>query len=119
MTVERVGEGRFWEAHLESGRLVVGGLEVGLEGADPFGGRIYLYVDAEGAPTLDPTNWLGAEVILPPRRYTTEVVEVLGPEGEVFPMSVQTWEPVNPELVVVRLFALPCFGQESEAGGGA
>ncbi|GAA6731906.1 hypothetical protein YIM73518_16700 [Thermus brockianus] len=111
MTVERVGEGRFWEAHLESGRLVVGGLEVDLEGADPLGGRIYLYVDAEGAPTLEPTGWLGAEVVLPPRRYTTEVVEVLGPEGEVYPMSVQKLEPVNPELVAVRLFALPERGQ--------
>lgn len=111
MTVEKVGEGQFWEAQLVNGRLVVGGLEVGLEGAGPLGGRIYLYVDADGAPTLEPTGWLGAEVILPPRRYTTEVVEVLGPEGEVYPMPVQKLEPVNPELVVVRLFALPELGQ--------
>lgn len=115
MTVERVGEGRFWEVHLESGQLVVGGLEVDLGPAPE--GEIFVYADPEGNPTLEATDWLGAHISLPPRCYRMEVVGEMEMDGEPIPLLEQRPEPLNLELVRVRLYALPERVQEGWQGG--
>jgi len=103
VTVERMCEGRCWEVALEGTTLRVGGLELDLEalsGLEPR--RVLVWAHGERA-SLEPSDWLGAEVLLPARavRYEADGEEVR-----------EVWEPLRTELVVVKLFGLP-FGGEA------
>ncbi|RTI13360.1 hypothetical protein [Thermus scotoductus] len=107
MQVERVtayGE-RYWEPHLEGTTLHLGGLELDLDAlSGPEPRRVPVYARGEEA-SLEPTDWLGAELHLPAREV--EQVQV----GEVVYETRLT--PVNTELVLVRLFPLQVFGGEA------
>lgn len=107
MTMERIGEGTFWPVTLEEGRLVVGGLELDLEslsGAEPR--YILVYSLEDGSPTLEATTWLGAEIFLPGRPWESELVETVETEEGPVPVMGLRMGPLNPELVVLRLFPL-------------
>ncbi|APD10210.1 MULTISPECIES: hypothetical protein [Thermus] len=116
MTVERVGDGRHWEARLEGGVLYVDGVALDLEAlSGPEPQRVYVYATPQGGPTLDPTDWLGAEVLLPARPLEQvevgEMVYQLEDGGEVVERREPVYEwrptPLRADLVRVRLFALP------------
>lgn len=103
MRIVRLGEPT-WDVGIHGSRIHIGGLELSL---DDLEGTISIFVGADGAPTLAPTDWLGAEVVLPPRPLVLSTVEVLGDEGEPLPMAQAVKGPVNEELVEVRLYPLP------------
>ena len=99
MRVERVGSGPHWEPELVGSRLRVGGLELDLEAlAGPSPTRLLIYARGREA-TLEPTDWVGAEVFLPPVR------EEVRWEGDEAPVVER--EPLRTEMVEVRLFCLP------------
>ncbi len=118
MTVERVCAGRCWEVSREGDLLRIGGLELDL-GEGNLEGRLVVYADPEGRPTLEPTDWLGAEVLLPPRPLkAVQVGEVVyGDEGneQREPVYELRPGPLNWELVRVRLFGLPPAANGGEA----
>lgn len=98
MTVERLGE-PVWNVTLEGTNLQVEGLTLDLEAlSGPEPRVIQIYADATGAPTLTPTDWLGAEVECPGRSWRW----VGGEEGGHVEM-----EPLSLERVRVRLFGVP------------
>jgi len=115
MVVEQACGGRCWEVALEGSLLRIGGLELDLEAlSKPEPQRVAVYAGADGAPTLEATDWLGAEVLLPGRPL--EAVQ-MGDGSEEGPVYEFRYAPLNTEMVVVRLFGLPPWtGVE---GGGA
>ncbi|RTH24713.1 hypothetical protein [Thermus scotoductus] len=105
MRIERIGEGSVWDVTLSGNSLRVGGLVLDLEALPP--GTHFIYEDASGEATLEATDWLGAEVYIPPREQVLveEPVGVLeGEEPTV--MAVLRPGPLKLNLVSVRLFAL-------------
>jgi len=120
MQVERVtayGE-RYWEPHLEGTTLHLGGLELDLDAlSGPEPRRVLVYARGEEA-SLEPTDWLGAELLLPARGVEqVQVGEVVYEDEEggarVEPVYETRLTPVNTELVLVRLFPLQVFGGEA------
>ncbi len=119
MTVERLGE-PVWNVVLEGTNLQVEGLTLDLEAlSGPEPRVIRVYADAAGAPTLTPSGWLGAEVLLPPRPLkAVQVGEVVyGDEGneQREPVYELRPGPLNWELVRVRLFGLSPAANGGEA----
>lgn len=119
MRVERVGSGPHWEPELVGTRLRVGGLELDLEAlAGPSPVRLILYARGREA-TLEPTDWVGAEVVVPGVREETRWEgEVRDEEGNVVELGhpVVEREPLRTEMVEVRLFCLPPTAVTSEGG---
>lgn len=122
MWVERVGIGPHWEPELVGTRLRLGGLELDLETlAGPTPSRVLVYARGQEA-TLEPTDWVGAELCLPPVRE-----EVRWEGGEVDEDGNVIWpgtpvverEPLRTETVGVRLFPLPPVSEEEGEEGGA
>lgn len=120
MQVERVegyGE-RYWEPHLEGTTLHLGGLELDLDAlSGPEPRRVPVYALGEEA-SLEPTDWLGAELLLPARGVErVQVGEMVYEDEEggarVEPVYETRLTPVNTELVLVRLFPLQVFGGEA------
>ncbi len=116
MRVERVAEGRYWEPRVEGSTLHLGGLSLDLEAlSGPEPRRIYIY--AQGAEaTLDPTDWLGAEVSLPRRGVeVVQVGEVVYEDGDggtrVEPVYGERLLPLDLERVSILLFPLPIGGE--------
>lgn len=118
MTVERMSAGRCWEVSREGNLLRIGGLELDL-GEGNLEGSLMVYADPEGRPTLEPTDWLGAEVLLPLRSLKAVQVGdvVYGDEGneQREPVYELRPDPLNWELVRVRLFGLPPAANGGEA----
>lgn len=122
MQVERVtayGE-RYWEPHLEGTTLHLGGLELDLDAlSGPEPRRVPVYALGEEA-SLEPTDWLGAELLLPARGMgLVQVGEMVYEDEEggtrVEPVYEARLRPLDLERVVLRLFPLPF---EGEALGG-
>lgn len=122
MQVERVegcGE-RYWEPHLEGTTLHLGGLELDLDAlSGPEPRRVLVYARGEEA-SLEPTDWLGAELLLPARGVErVQVGEMVYEDEEggtrVEPVYETQLRPLDLERVVLRLFPLPF---EGEALGG-
>lgn len=104
MRVDELGT-RVWPVELRGSTLVVGGLELNLDGlADQGVIHVLVYADGEGRPTLEATPWLGAEVGLPSREYELVETEAVGPDGEAVTVAEARPRPLNLELVWVRLF---------------
>ncbi len=117
MQVERVtayGE-RYWEPRLEGATLHLGGLELDLDAlSGPEPRRVLVYARGEEA-SLEPTGWLGAELLLPPRGVEqVQVGEVVYEDEEggarVEPVYEARLQPLDLERVVLRLFPLPFEG---------
>lgn len=118
MQVERAtayGE-RYWEPHLEGTTLHLGGLELDLDAlSGPEPRRVLVYALGEAAATLEPTGWLGAELLLPARGVEqVQVGEVVYEDEEggtrVEPVYETRLQPLDLEQVVLRLFPPPFEG---------
>lgn len=121
MVVEQACGGRCWEVALEGSLLRIGGLELDLEAlSGPESRMVAVYAGADGAPTLEATDWLGAEVLLPGRPLEAvpageQVYEDEEGQEVRTPVYEYRMAPLNLELVQVRLFGLP--PQVGEQGG--
>lgn len=118
MRVERVGGygERYWEPRLEGATLHLGGLELDLDAlSGPEPRRVSVYARGEEA-SLEPTDWLGAELYLPAREVEqVQVGEAVYEDEEggtrMEPVYETRLTPVK--LVLVRLFPLQVFGGEA------
>lgn len=117
MRVERVegyGE-RYWEPRLAGANLHLGGLELDLDAlSGPEPRRVLVYARGEEA-SLEPTDWLGAELLLPAREVEqVQVGEVVYEDEEGGTRAEPVYEarlrPLDLERVVLRLFPLPFEG---------
>lgn len=104
MQIEKLGQ-RTWPLELEGNTLRIGGVELDLEALSAQGLEYILVYAHGGEPRLEPSSWIGAEVVLPPREWEVKSVLVEGFEGEVAASELRP-KPLNLELVRVRLFGL-------------
>ena len=121
MVVEQACAGRCWEVAREGHLLRIGGVELDLDAlSGPEPRRVAVYADGAGQPTLEATDWLGAEVLLPGRPLeAVPVGEQVYEDEEGHEVRTPVYDyrpaPLNWELVRVRLFGLPL--QAGEIGG--